>query len=306
MKRIQLKKSFISSPLAFLCNLALVYVAYGICRLAYLLENWAVLSEGFDTLSFTEALKGCWMFDTSAILYTNALYAILMLLPLHWKERDGWQTLAKWVYVVVNAICLVANLADAVYFQYTGRRTTSSVFQEFSNEGNIGDVMGVEVLRHWYLVLLGIVLIAGLIFCYVKPKGHFKVRMLKDYVIYYAIHLLCFGLYIPLTIAGMRGGATKAVRPITISNANQYVNRTSEAALILNTPFSMIRTINKNVFSDPQFFSREELDTIYVPVYTPADTVVMNKKNVVVLIMESYGREYIGGLNDYEGFTPIH
>jgi phosphoglycerol transferase MdoB-like AlkP superfamily enzyme len=205
----------------------------------------------------------------------------------------------------VNAICLVANLADAVYFQYTGRRTTSSVFQEFSNEGNIGDVMGVEVLRHWYLVLLGIVLIAGLIFCYVKPKGHFKVRMLKDYVIYYAIHLLCFGLYIPLTIAGMRGGATKAVRPITISNANQYVNRTSEAALILNTPFSMIRTINKNVFSDPQFFSREELDTIYVPVYTPADTVVMNKKNVVVLIMESYGREYIGGLNDYEGFTPF-
>jgi phosphoglycerol transferase MdoB-like AlkP superfamily enzyme len=152
---------------------------------------------------------------------------------------------------------------------------------------------------------LGILLIAALIYLYVKPQGKFMPSHKRQYIKYYLIHTLCFLVFIPLAVFGMRGGATHAVRPITISNANQYVNRTSEAALILNTPFSMIRTINKNVFSDPQFFSREELDTIYVPVYTPADTVVMNKKNVVVLIMESYGREYIGGLNDYEGFTPF-
>ena len=305
MKRLQLQKSFISSPIAFIYNLALVYIVYGLCRLTYLFENWAVLSEGFDTLSFWEAFKGCWMFDTSAILYTNALYAMLMLIPLHFKEKNWWQTMAKWVYVVVNALCIIANLADAVYFQYTGRRTTSSVFQEFSNEGNIGDVIGVELLRHWYLVLVGIVLIVGLAVLYAKPKGKLKLRMLKDKLTYYIIHLVCFGLYVPIMIAGMRGGATTAVRPITISNANQYVNRPAEAALILNTPFSMIRTINKNVFVDPKFFSREELDTIYSPIHTPADSVVMKKKNVVVLIMESYGKEYIGAYNDYPGYTPF-
>ncbi|MBR1521131.1 MAG: sulfatase-like hydrolase/transferase [Bacteroidaceae bacterium] len=325
MRRIQLQKSFLSSPIAFICNLALVYIVYGICRLAYLLENWSVLSEGFDTLSFWEAFKGCWMFDTSAILYTNVLYAILMLIPLHWKEKDGWQLMTKWVYVVVNAVCVVANLADAVYFQYTGRRTTSSVFQEFSHEGNIGDVMGVELLRHWYLVLLGVVLIAGLIVLYVRPRGEFHLRMLKDKLLYYVIQLVCFGLYIPITVAGMRGGATTAVRPITISNANQYVNRPAEAALILNTPFSMIRTINKNVFADPQYFSREELDTIYSPIHQPADSVMMlpdsvmvatgdlgmRKKNVVVFIMESYGKEYIGAYNQhldggtYKGYAPF-
>lgn len=161
MRRLQLHQSFISSPIAFIYNLVLVYVMYGICRLAYLVENWAVLSEGFDSLSFWEVLKGCWMFDTSAILYTNALYAVLMLLPLHIKENNAWQTMTKWVYVLVNSLCIVANLADAVYFQYTGRRTTSSVFQEFSHENNLGGVLGVEVLRHWYLVLLGVVLIVG-------------------------------------------------------------------------------------------------------------------------------------------------
>ena len=91
MRRIQLQKSFLSSPLAFVCNLVIVYLVYGVCRLAYLFENWAVLSEGFDQLSFWEAFKGCWMFDTSAILYTNALYAILMLIPLHLKEQEWWQ-----------------------------------------------------------------------------------------------------------------------------------------------------------------------------------------------------------------------
>ena len=78
MKRIQLQKSFLSSPIAFIFNLLLVYIAYGLCRLAYLFENWTALSEGFDKLSFEEAFKGCWMFDTSAILYTNALYATIL------------------------------------------------------------------------------------------------------------------------------------------------------------------------------------------------------------------------------------
>ena len=316
MRRKHLKKSFFSSPIAFIYNLALVYITYGLCRLAYLFENWSVISEGFDSLSFWEAFKGCWMFDTSAILYTNVLYAILMLIPLHWKEKNWWQTMAKWIYLIVNSLCIIANLADAVYFQYTGRRTNWSVFKEFSNEGNIGNVIGVELLNHWYLLLVGIVLIVGLALLYAQPKGKFRLRLLKDYLLYYVIHLICFGLYIPITVAGMRGGATTAVRPITLSNANQYVNRSPEVALILNTPFSMIRSINKDVFVDPKYYEREELDQIYQPIYTPADSIVMKKKNVVVLIMESYGREYIGGYNpilfnaqpstvNYKTYTPF-
>lgn len=311
MKHLQLQKSFISNPIALIWNLAWVYILYGLCRLAYLFENWSVIAEGFDTLNFWEAFKGCWMFDTSAILYTNALYAILMLIPLHWKESYWWQNMAKWLYVLVNSFCIIANLADAVYFQYTGRRTNWSVFQEFSNEGNIGDVISTELMNHWYLVLVGVVLIVLTILVYAKPRGEFRLRMLKDFFIYYIIHIICFGLYIPITIAGMRGGATTAVRPITLSNANQYVNRSAEVALILNTPFSMIRSINKDVFVDPKYYSRQELDKIYQPIQMPADSVMMNKKNVVVLIMESYGREYMGGYNEqldggkYKGYTPF-
>ena len=305
---MNIKKTYISTPLAFVCNLAMVYLVYGICRLAYLFENWSVLSAGFDTLSFWEAFKGCWMFDTSAILYTNALYAVLMLIPLHFKETNVWQTIAKWVYVLINSLCIIANLADAVYFQYTGRRTTISVFSEFSHESNLGSVFGVEMLHHWYLVLLGVLLIAALIYLYVKPTGKLSLKGWKSYLTYYLIHLICFGLYIPITVCGMRGGATTAVRPITISNANQYINRPAEAALILNTPFSLIRTVNKNVFADPGYYTQEELDSIYSPVHTSADSLTLRKKNVVILILESFGREYIGAYNQdsgFKGYTPF-
>ncbi len=310
MKNKRIRASEMSSPVAFVCNIAIVYLCYIICRLAYLLENWQELSIGFDSLSWVEVMKGCWLFDTSAILYTNALYAVLMLLPFHKKETAVWQSVAKWVFVVVNSLAVIANLVDAVYFQYTGRRTSCTVFSEFSHEDNLGSVIGIELVSHWYLLLLGVALITALTVCYVQPQGK-RLRKTKDFIVYYVTQVLCFAVYIPITICGMRGGATTAVRPITISNANQYINRPTEAALILNTPFSIIRTINKAVFKDPGYFPRTELDSIYSPVHVPSDSVTMKKKNVVVLIMESYGREYIGAYNkevdggNYKGFTPF-
>ena len=104
---------------------------------------------------------------------------------------------------------------------------------------------------------------------------------------------------------------TTAVRPITISNANQYVDRPMEAALVLNTPFSLYRTIGKNVFVVPSYFDNdEEMAQVFTPIH-PAVPDSMHRKNVVVLIVESFGREYIGALNKgldngrYQGYTPF-
>jgi len=115
----------------------------------------------------------------------------------------------------------------------------------------------------------------------------------------------------PFVVAGIRGGFATAVRPITISNANQYVDRPVEAALVLNTPFSLYRTIGKAVFVVPEYFQSEaEMEKYFTPVHVPTDSVPMAKKNVVVLIVESFGREYIGALNRtldnsrYQGYTP--
>lgn len=291
-------------------------MVYEICRLVFLAANWSVFSETITYGSFVEMTKGGWLFDTSAILYTNSLYALMMLFPIHYKETDWYQKTAKWVYMVVNSVCVIANLADCVYFKYTIRRTTVTVFSEFQNENNIGSILGMEISNHWYLVLTGMLLIAGMWILYRKPKGAIPVQVTKPYKAkgmteYYVLHTLCMAIFVPLCVAGMRGGFTKAVRPITISNANQYVDRPQEAAVVLNTPFSIIRTIGKSVFAVPDYYTEQQLDGIYSPVHIPGDTLTKRKKNVVVIIIESFGREYIGGFNKwlengkYKGYTPF-
>lgn len=300
-----------SPALAFICNMLLAYAVCFVCRLAYLFENWPVLSQGISWAALPNIVKGSLLFDTSALLYTNVLYALLMLLPCHLRESRAWQSVAKWMFVAVNSLCAFINLGDAVYFKFTGRRTTCSVFQEFSNEGNIISIFADEIVNHWYLVLLGIAIAALLSLAYVRPSAFSRPQSRLAWFRYYALAVIAFVIYIPLMIGGMRGGLTTATRPITISNANQYVNRPADAALVLNTPFALIRTISKKSFSDPQYFAREELDDIYTPLHVPADSASFSPRNVVVLIVESFGREYIGAYNErleggaYKGYAPF-
>ena len=300
------KPDIIASPLTMVANLAIAYLAYMVCRLAFVAENWSMFGENLSSSAVLDIFRGSLLFDTSAILYTNSLYAIMLLIPLHLKEKAGWQKAAKWVFVVVNSLMVAANLADCVYFQYTGRRTTATVFSEFGNEGNIGGIIGVEFLRHWYLVLLFLFVVWALWRFYVIPKR----RETKPLIIYYTLQTLCLAAFVPCCIAGMRGGWTRAVRPITLSNANQYVDHPLEAGIVLNTPFSVIRTIGKKAFVTPNYLSEEEMNTLFSPVHTPKNS-LSSKKNIVILIVESFGREYIGAYNKwleggkYKGYTPF-
>ncbi len=301
-----------------LINILWVYIAYAVCRCVYLFENWNTFSGSMTRESLVDILRGGFLFDTSAIVYTNALYVLMMLLPLHYKEHDVWQKIAKWVYMIFNSICIIVNIADAVYFQYTGRRTTATIFSEFRNEDNLASIFTVELMNHWYLVLLAVLMIWLLYRFYVTPKGDLfserdKVSRKRSLVAYYVVQVAMLLVGVPLCVCGMRGGFTTAVRPITVSNANQYVDRPSDAALVLNTPFALIRTVGKDVFVVPEYMSETEMEATYSPEHHPQSLLVNDstKKNVVILMVESMGREYVGALNKtleggaYSGYTPF-
>ena len=302
------KRYQLLTPLAVIaCNLLLAYAVYFLARIIYLTINYSYFYQDLTLVHLFELLGAGLVFDTSAILVTNIPYIVLMLLPWHGKERPAYQQFCRWVFVIVNSLALAINLIDACYFRFTMRRTTTTVFSEFANEQNLGSIFFTETLNHLYLVFLFAFVAWGLYrLARYSTLRHDSLRWWH----YDVAMLLSLAFVAPFVVAGIRGGFATAVRPITISNANQYVNRPIEAALVLNTPFSLYRTIGKDVFSVPDYFaSEQELEAYYSPVHRPASG-IMDKKNVVVLIVESFGREYIGALNpclddsQYKGYTP--
>ena len=305
-------KGIIAAPWAVVLNLLLLYIAYGITRLAFLFENYSTYDYVLSSPKVWDIFWGGVYFDTSAIAYTNALYILLVLLPCHLKETITWQRFCKWLYLIVNGLGLATNLGDAVYFQYTARRTTIAFFSEFGADDKLGSIVALEFLRHWYLVLLFAALMLLLWRFYVVPKANTIPRKR-----YYIIHTLSLLVAAFLCWAGMRGGFWDN-RPIKISTANQFIIRPNDASLILNTPFSLLRTIGKHTYHNPSYYQDpQELEAIYSPIHpnlssqaSQASDSSLTRKNVVVLFLESFGREYIGSLNqeilpDYKGYTPF-
>ncbi len=293
---------------AMLLDLGLAYVVYFVARMAFYIENHALYSD-IAWSHFAELLRGGVVFDTTAILYTNALWVLLVLLPVPVRPSAVYSRVCRALFVGVNVVALTAGLCDAVYFRYSMRRTTTTIFQEFQHEGNLGGIFLTEALSHWYFFLLAALVGWALWRLYREPNGQADERRRWLFPTVRMVTLLAF---VPFCVAGMRGGWTRDIRPITISNANNYCDHPTEAALVLNTPFALIRTIGKNNFEVVAYYSsREELERVYDPVHRPVPSHPFRKKNVVVIIIESFGREYIGAYNrhlasqGYQGFTPF-
>lgn len=292
---------------AVVCNLLMAYVVYFIARVAFLMENWQLYAENMTTSHLLELFRGGVMFDTSAILYTNALWVVMVLFPFHKKDNERYYRVCRWVFVVINILTLAINLCDVVYFRYSMRRTTTTIFQEFSNENNLGGIFLTEAVNHWYFFLLAGLLGWALWKCYRVPR---LIGLKANWVLYDVVFLLSLLAYTPFCVAGMRGGWTRDIRPITVSNANNYCDRPTETGIVLNTPFALIRTIGKNIFEVPAYFTdKAEMERVFNPIVIPKPTHEFKKKNVVVIIIESFGREYIGAYNKhipgYKGFTPF-
>lgn len=248
-------------------------------------------------------------FDLSAVLYTNLLFVVLLLLPLPFRYNITYRKILKYVFLLTNSITLLANLSDIVYYRFTLRRTTWSVVSEFANE-NMGALTSSFIVDYWYIPFLWLGLIGIMLWLYDKIKVS-RWPQMKPWV-FYSLNTVLLFLALGLSLAGMRGGFTTSTRPITLSNAGEYVKHPNEMYLVLNTPFSMLRTIGKTDYKRISYFSDAEANAIFSPVHQPTGTAAFQPKNVVIIILESFGKEAIGGYNgykatekDYQSYTPF-
>ena len=276
-------------------NLLVIYLFFMVCRVIFMWYNWDVYRGNLNAPLLWSMFKGSLKFDTAGIMYLTVPYLILIMLPFHLKENPTYYRIVKIILVVFVSAGIAANLIDTVYFPFTGCRSTLNVFAEFKNEsgGQMRSIMLNAVLDNWYLVLIFIFMTWAL--CkLIRTPDIVKYNSLG---IYYFIKIGCTLLFIFMSVVGIRGGISTSIRPITMSNAYQYADRPADAAAILNTPFCAIRTAGRVRIELPDYFSQQELEEIFSPVIIPDSTAVFRPKNVVIIILESFGGEYVGYMN---------
>ena len=292
-------------------RLLVIFLLYTLCRFMFLICNY----DFYHERTFAQLLKvflGGLKFDTTTIFYLNSIYMLMFLIPFKFRYNPAYQTIGKYVYFVMNSIGLLANCIDIVYFRFTLQRTTFSVFREFSNEDNLGKIFRDAILANWYVVLFFIALIGIMVWCYGRKKLDKSSILIKRNSIYYLVCTAVFLVGVWLTVIGIRGGFGKAVRPISLNDAAQYIYQPIDVPLVLNTPFSVLRSMEYNEMSKMIYFeNEEELENVYSPVHIPNDSLQPNQMNVMIFIMESFAKEHWGFYNrhlengQYEGYTPF-
>jgi len=296
-----------NAALMMVWRLGMVYCLLSVQRLLYYLINIGYFPQ-MKLVHLGELMVSGLKFDLTALLYVNSLYILMMLLPIRQKYNSGYKKFTKILFLTTNSIALVSNFVDVVYFRYILRRTDFSIFSEFKNESQMWKIVSVALLQYWYLVLIFVVMLLFLRWIY---SDHRSSVLVRSNTLFYSLSSLVMVLGAGLTIAGIRGGFTGTTRPITISNAIEKVQKPIESAIVLNTPFSIIRTIDIKTFEEVKFFGEKEAESIYTPIHPGEPAGNFKPMNVVVLILESFTKEVVGSLNKdlegghYKGYTPF-
>jgi phosphoglycerol transferase MdoB-like AlkP superfamily enzyme len=214
-----------------------------------------------------------------------------------------------WLFFVTNGLAMAANSADYVYYRFVFKRATADIFGTFKNESHLEKMIFRFMLDYWPAVLICIFLWILMFFLYRKVE--LKKPQPSNRILYYIINVLFIPVAIALIIGGARGGYKHSTRPITISNAARFVEDPRDVAIVLNTPFSIFRTYGKKTLVKYDFFEKEKLDSLFNPHYKPSVKGPFVKDNVVIIILESFAREYVGALSSnlengtYKGYTPF-
>lgn len=286
-----------------------MYIVLALCRLTFYFYNASVIGP-VGSREIWPLIKGSLLFDTSGILYANAFFILLSLIPLRVREKKWYRGVMFGYYMAANSLAVIANMADCIYFRYTQKRFTADELFFAGNDNNLRLVLRFAA-ENWPLVLVG----AALIWLLWGGYGRKTVPRtpLRNPVAYHVFGLLVLGAAGGLVVAGIRGGFTRSTRPVTLSNATLYASSVGKANLVLSNPFCIIRTLGNQKIEKTEYFPPEELAEIFTPYHYPQanpGTAPLTGRNVIVFILESFSAEHSAYLSpelypDGGGYTPF-
>ena len=299
----------INEILILIYRIFLVYINYTCCRLLFIYFNNDLLQID-NFLQLTKLVYYGIRFDSMSIVYLNSIFILLSIIPFKINTSKIYQDVLIWIYFIFNGIGMLLNFIDFEYYRFNLNRLMSSFLEAIESEPNKSELILHYIFDYYHILIIYLTFLFVWIFLYkiVKHKDQISFRNKN----YYLSSLFIFLFTAVFCVMGARGGdLKKSTRPITIIDAMDNVNNPQHADIILNTPFTILKTLFKKPFKLINKFNNNEilneLNTIKQYNRVLKDT----SPNVIIFILESMGREYWGSMNkgrkikDFKGFTPF-
>lgn len=289
-------------------RLFLAFFFYQIARFLFWFFNRNLIKIDSVADYFGIAYHGT-AFDTTAILYVNSLFILLSLLPLVINTKKYYQKFLFYFYFITNGIAYSMNFGDFIYYKFSQARLTSAAMNVAQNENNIGKIFFVSILEHPFVIVCFLVLMTLWVFLYKKVK--ITERTVGNKLIYFISSVVTLCLVATLVVGGIRGDFRHSTRPINLVDANRYVKNPLQANVVLNSVFSFFRTLNTNNFKEVHFVDEKYIEENIKPYKIYERENIEPKPNVVIFILESFGKEYSGAFNkntdikNFVSYTPF-
>lgn len=298
-----MQNQYMNTPKAFsyfkmlLQRVAIAFLVSTLCRLVFYIfniENFV----GNPINAFFQGLR----FDAVSVTYCFAPMILLSLLPLPWRRTRIYQGIIEFTFYLGIVLTIIPNFVDTISYHFTVKRSTADVLQFATTGDDASKVIPDFIRENWFLVIVLIVVLWGVNKLYNFTKKHFvKVKTtIKSFIIQFGVMLLGLGLL----VLGARGGME--LKPINIIEASRYV-KPNFVPVVLNTPFTILKTLLQESIKPKTYFTQDKVDSLYKPHFIVKSDhhISEEKKNVVVLILESFAKEYVGYFNPDRHFTPF-
>ncbi|RJQ59305.1 MAG: LTA synthase family protein [Stygiobacter sp.] len=287
-------------------------VVYSILRVGFYLVNLDFYSD-VTFYEIAHALVSGIRFDIAALLMLNLPLLVLFNLPIKFEKLKHSNQFFFIIFCLLNLLGIGLNIADYAYYPTIQRRLLFEPYTEIPDL--IRMVPGL--FKHYTLLILAFVAsVVSFVWISLKFSRRIRKRLSPDFS--YLKSSIGLVLAIVLTIIGIRGGLQ--LKPLRQTNAFFSDNRPL-GYLVLNSTYTVIRCYFQYTFPEYNFYSQEESSSIikelvksddeemidnqypFLRIKTPVQP--MQKKNVVVFIMESWSAEYIGSITGWESDTPF-
>jgi len=269
----------------------------GITKAIFLISN----SNSFPNIRLNDVLASFWI-DAITVSLTFLPFSILWLLPFRNRRQILYKSLFRFIFLLGIIFLAAANLLDVIYYGYAGKRSTFDLFAILGYEKEMGNHWVTYFKDFWWLVLIliGLIFLANYIFNKIFTiviSGKERVSSFK-----YSISLIVI-----LTVLLIIGRGGIGLRPISIISIAQY-SSPENVGFVSNTAFTMLKSFEEPSLEKIEFLDKTTADMHFTPLrqyeQQPFDH-LGDSINVVVVILESFGTEWLGASKENKSYTPF-